>query len=202
MPYDGKVRAVDAGPVGVLRLTKRDIQDRRAAVQPPSATGGAPRRTPGNVMAGANGEEPARLTEPLAGTAAPPATRMTDQQQMRYQRPAELQPVLPHLRAKGLHDIEKYSAANPEMVRITADFVRTKMDEGFDFDPAGIYEGNPELFAQDLLARFQQAFEPAPEPLPLYDYIHQTRDGRTIYRWLRNLRQLNVAHPGGLPGGE
>jgi len=202
VPYQGKVRAVDAGPVGILRLTKRDTQDRRAAVQAPSATGGAPKRNPGNVMAGGMGEEPLVPVGPAGATPPGPTTSLSPEQQMRFQQPAELTPILPHLRAKGLHDIEKYAVSNPEIVRLTANFVREKQAQGFNFDTESQYT-SPEEFAADVVAAFQRRFEPSDEPLPLYSYVHQTRDGREIYRWLQRVHRSNVVNPTSapIPGG-
>ena len=200
MPYEGKTRVVDAGPSGLMRLSKRNTQDRRAAVQPVSAIGGAPRRSPANAIAGQIGEEPMPGGVPLALPEFP--TRLSPEQQMRYQPPAELEPIIPHLQPRTLNEIEKYTQTNPQEVRLTADYLRS-MGEMPDIDPMGVFESHEDMAAH-IHAALQRMFEPQDEPLTTYDTIHQSRDGRVILNFLRRSRQANIAYGGGppLPGGK
>lgn len=194
MAYEKKIRSVDA-PVGVMRLAGRDQQDMRTAAAVPSATGGAP-----STVGAAEGLR-RELAAPSPIERTPPVFRMTPsprtdelrrrQEDIRYQIPAEPQPILPTLSRRPMHSPDRYAGADPTMLKHTEDYVRGLMDDGHEFP--GFVDASE--VAKYMQAAIYSAYEPhMEEPMPLADLVHQTARGREIagfiQRSITNQRQF------------
>jgi hypothetical protein len=181
-----KPREIEA-KVGRLRPVGREIYDRRAATAIPGATGGRP-STGSGVLAAATGEEVAPISAMPVGQPRPlgDINDLVKNGQLRYaQRPQGILGSIPRLNRK----LEDYTINNADLVNITASY----LDQAAVDDPK-VLDGFSDSFeaAQWAVAQIQRNFEPGTAP-PMVDLIHQSRAGRRVYQWLRQIEEAHNA---------
>lgn len=183
MPYEKKSRELDA-PVGTIRLAQREMQDRRAVVQVPGATGGAPTRGAGGALAGAVGED----ILPGLGQMKPPLPLPTqpfneDQRFLELTEPryTSMPSLLPNLRAVAQENFERFARADPDLVERTKMWLDQTRTEG-------VVSGmDNREFAERAFAYLRTFMEPGPEAPRLVDTIQSNVKARVVYNWLRRM---------------
>jgi hypothetical protein len=106
--------------------------------------------------------------------------------QLRYaQRPEGILGSIPRLNRK----LEDYTINNTDMVNITASYL-----DRLAVDDPKVLDGFSSSFeaAQWAVAQVQRNFEPGTAP-PMVDLIHQSRPGRRVYQWLRQIEEAHNA---------
>jgi hypothetical protein len=106
--------------------------------------------------------------------------------QLRYaQRPQGILGSIPRLN----RSLEDYTINNADMVNVTASY----LDKLAASDPL-VLDGFTDAHeaAQWAVAQIQRNFEPGTAP-PMVDLIHQSRPGRRIYQWLRQIEEAHNA---------
>jgi len=175
-----KPREIDA-KVGRIRTASREMYDARTLTALPSATGGRP-ITSGGVLAAAVGEEAA----PVANVAQVPAfgniNDLITNGNLRYvPKPQSFLPTVGRLN----RSLEEYTINNQDMVNITASY----LDRLAQTNP-GVLTGFNDSYeaAQWAIAEIQRSFEPG-QSARVVDTIHQSRSGRQVYQYLRQIEE-------------
>lgn len=176
-----KPREIDA-KVGRIRPASRETYDARTLTALPSATGGRP--SAANPLAAATGTEiTAAVEQATPGVQAfGNINDLIPNGNLRYaQKNASFLPSV----SQPNRTIEEYTINNQDMVNITASYLERLSQSdpsvltGFD----SAYEA-----AQWAVSMIQRSFEPGNAPR-MVDMIHQTRSGRQVYQYLRQIEE-------------
>lgn len=182
-----KPREIEA-KVGRLRPVGREIWDRRAATAIPGATGGRPPTSGADQLGAATGTEVVPVTAMPVGQPRPlnDIEALVKNGQLRYaQRPQGILGSMPRLNRK----LEDYTINNQDLVNITASYL-----DNLALDDPKVLDGFSDSYeaSQWAVAQIQRNFEPGTAP-PMVDLIHQSRAGRRVYQWLRQIEEAHNA---------
>jgi hypothetical protein len=156
MPYDGRPADLDA-PIGTLRLVGREKFERRAEVDVPSATGGAPKT-----------QDPNDPFQPVAGSARPT-----------NESPTPRRPVLPGVFRSPDEQRPDFTQDAPFVQFLTA---RIEESAVKDQSLAALAEsvGGPLQLAQRIMAMMYRATDVNRQELVLPDRLYHTSRGRAM----------------------
>ena len=183
MPYNRRPREVDVGPIGRVRLAQREMLDRRAAVHPPSATGGAPTQNPANPLAAAVGEDTAPKLVQNPHPIAPENEEQAFQERVAW-RPPETPDVLSQVNQRANQEFERWVRADPDLVETTVKYFSQPMFRDA-LEQAGM---DPQEFSERFFTTLRALMEPAPEARPMNEIIRPTLFSRRLLRQLSRWR--------------
>lgn len=165
MAYVNRARDLPGGATtGMsIRLAKRESFDAKKAIQPPSATGGAPTMN----------------TQQLPAMRGPATPTPADQYRMQTRRARPEQPILPFL-LSSRRSIEDYNDMAPGFSeQLARDFV----DEGVAAD---IMDANE--LAKRTAAFIMRSADPTSTSVDLPTTLYQNTNARRVLRFLEQLR--------------
>ncbi len=197
MPFIPKARDLQQTLTGgTIRLAARDTFERRSAVRPPSATGGAPKQKPSAPGVITTPEFGTPLARPIPAELQPPGP--FDHPADKARNPAEgdfwrnrdrepAAPMLPFL-LRSRHAIEDYSTMNEGLVTELASAFATRAEADTGWAARMETVGGPQELAARAVAQIQRAFELESEGLDLPSQIYASRNARQVRRILDNIR--------------
>jgi len=185
MPYNRKTRDLDAGPIGRLRLADRQIQEARNVAQPPSATGGAPRQTPGDQMAAAVGESIETPTAGVPTSAVPNMQSSAYAEPQRWNQPLQTPDVLTGINVRAQEEFDRWVRADPDLVQATINWVDDTPAMKEVMDRMGIPK---EELAERLFTYLRGVIEPRPEALPMDQIVRPSLFSRRLLHQLQRWR--------------
>lgn len=176
MAYVSKARDLQGSSMtgATIRLAQRESFDARKAVQPPSATGGAPRVA----------TQTTTLPAPQAPTIPAPTQTAADAYRVRAREGSNGAPIIPFL-LKSRRSIEEYNEQAPGFAeRLAQEFV------GAGVAVAGM---DATELAQRTVAAINRYADPISTSTALPDLLYQNRNGRRIMRMLDQIRAQRAA---------
>ena len=171
MPFISKTRDLPGSPLtgATIRLAKREAFDRRTAVAPPSAVGGAP----------------AQKAETIPAPPMPALPKTPADAYLAQRRIGRIEtPILPFL-LKGRRSIEEYNQLTPGFAEeLAADFQMG----GVSTEPMDAME-----LAQRTVAALHRWTEPTATSTDLPAELYQSRNAREVKRILDTIRARRAA---------
>ena len=181
-----KPREIEA-KIGRIRPASRETYDYRTLTALPSATGGRPSTS--DPLAAATGQEiiaaiptennPAPI--PLGGI-----DKLVQNGSLRYaQQPQGVLGSITRLNRR----LEDYTINNEDLVNITAAYI-----DRLAVENPTVLDGFSDAMdaARWSVAQIARFYEPGSAP-PMVDIIHQSREGRKVYQYLRQIEEAQNA---------